>query len=116
VVLAGGRNVGEAEDAVLELLDVDEGEIRGVDPVVEPFTAAGDHREQPEQVFVDQSVLEQSPAKRAAGADLRMSPPGCSFSLRTASTTSLSSRLAFHLTSVRVRDATSLRMVFIRTA
>jgi hypothetical protein len=35
------------------LLDVNQVEIRGVDPVVEPFAAAGDDREQPEQLFVD---------------------------------------------------------------
>jgi hypothetical protein len=35
-----------------------------------PFDAAGDYREQPEQVFVDQSVLQHRSAERAAGADL----------------------------------------------
>jgi hypothetical protein len=47
MVFAGGRNVCEAKDAILELLDVDQIEIRGVDPVVEPFAAAGDDRDQP---------------------------------------------------------------------
>src|SRR5919106_6276601 len=63
-------NVGEAEDADVQPLDVDQVEIRGVDPVVESFAAAGNDREQPEQIFVDQSVVEQRPAERAAGADL----------------------------------------------
>jgi hypothetical protein len=45
VVLAGGRNVSEAEDAIVEPLDVDQVEIHGFDTVVEPFAAAGDDRE-----------------------------------------------------------------------
>ena len=40
--LAYGRDVGEAEDAVVESLDVDQIEIPGFDPVVEPFATAGD--------------------------------------------------------------------------
>lgn len=41
------------------MLDVDERKLRGVNPVVGPFPAPGDVGEQPEQLLIDQAVLEQ---------------------------------------------------------
>ena len=76
---------------------------------------AGDHREPPEVQLVDEPVLHERPGERTR-TELEQILTGLTLQLlATASTTSPSRTVAFHVGSVSVVEATYLGSAFIRS-